>query len=139
MYRSTYHKYVCVVIYNVCLSVCLYVCMCVCVCVYVCLCNMYVCVYVCMYVSVCVWGGCVHRRMRRGAGGTAAPPPPAFGQLSFLGSGGPFLGQQQWWEGECFSIFRRADDVTRTMSKGGGGGACECPRAGVFSNFPEGG
>ena len=24
----------------------------------------------------------------------------------------------------CFSIFRRADDVTRTMSKGGG--ACEC-------------
>ena len=28
---------------------------------------------------------------------------------------------QEWG---CFSIFRRADDVTRTMSKGGG--ACEC-------------
>ena len=38
--------------------------------------------------------------------------------------------------GGCFSIFRRADDVTRTMSKGGG--ACECPRVGVFLNFPEG-
>ena len=25
----------------------------------------------------------------------------------------------------CFSIFRRVDDVTRTMSRGGGG-ACEC-------------
>ena len=33
-----------------------------------------------------------------------------------------------------FSIFRRADDVTRTMSKGGGG-ACECPRVGVFVIF----
>ena len=34
---------------------------------------------------------------------------------------------QEW---VYFSIFRRADDVTRTMSKGGG--ACECPRVGVF-------
>ena len=33
--------------------------------------------------------------------------------------------------GGCFSIFWRADDVTRTMSKGGGG-ACECPRVGAF-------
>ena len=41
---------------------------------------------------------------------------------------------QEWG---CFSIFRRVDDVTRTMSKGGG--ACECPRVGVFFNFPEGG
>ena len=39
---------------------------------------------------------------------------------------------QEWG---CFSIFPRADDVTRTMSKGGGGGACECPRVGVFFNF----
>ena len=38
---------------------------------------------------------------------------------------------QEWG---CFSIFRRADDVTRTMSKGGGG-ACECLRVGVFSIF----
>ena len=29
---------------------------------------------------------------------------------------------QEWG---CFSIFWRADDVTRTMPKGGGG-ACEC-------------
>ena len=28
------------------------------------------------------------------------------------------------------------DDVTRAMSKGG---ACECPRVGVFFNFSEGG
>ena len=42
---------------------------------------------------------------------------------------------QEWG---CFSIFRRADDVTRTMSKSEGG-ACECPRVGVFFNFPEGG
>ena len=28
------------------------------------------------------------------------------------------------------SVFRRADDVTRTMPNGGGGGACECPRGG---------
>ena len=42
--------------------------------------------------------------------------------------------QQEWG---CFSIFRRADDVTGTMSKGGC--ACECPRVGVFFNFPEGG
>ena len=27
----------------------------------------------------------------------------------------------------CFSIFRRANDVTQTMSKEGGGGACEIP------------
>ena len=29
------------------------------------------------------------------------------------------------------------DDVTRAMSRGGG--ACECPRVGVFFNFSEGG
>ena len=58
--------------------------------------------------------------MRRGgAGGAAAPPPPAFGQLSFLGSGGPFFWAAAMVGGGCFSIFRRADDVTQTMSKGG--------------------
>ena len=41
---------------------------------------------------------------------------------------------QEWG---CFSIFRRADDVTRTTSKGVC--ACECPRVGVFFNFLEGG
>ena len=29
--------------------------------------------------------------------------------------------------GGCFSIFQRADDVTRTMSRGGGGGAPGVP------------
>ena len=29
--------------------------------------------------------------------------------------------------------------VTRAMPKGGGRGACECPRVGVFFNFSEGG
>ena len=43
---------------------------------------------------------------------------------------------QEWG---CFSIFLRADDVTRTMPKGGGGGACECPRVGVFFKIAEGG
>ena len=59
--------------------------------------------------------GPVHRRMRRGGRGG----PPAFGQLSFLSSGGPFFGAAAMVGGGCFSIFRRADDVTRTMSKGG--------------------
>ena len=36
-----------------------------------------------------------------------------------------------------FQFFLRADDVTRTRSKGGG--ACECLRVGVFFNFFEGG
>ena len=37
------------------------------------------------------------------------------------GGGGVLVNVQEWG---CFSILRRADDVTRTMSKGGG--ACEC-------------
>ena len=41
---------------------------------------------------------------------------------------------QEWG---CFSIFRRADDVTRGQCPRGG--ACECPRVGVFFNFSEGG
>ena len=36
------------------------------------------------------------------------------------GGGGVLVNVQEWG---CFSIFWRADDVTRTMSKGG---ACEC-------------
>ena len=51
------------------------------------------------------------------------------------GGGGVLVNVQEWG---CFSIFlRRADDVMRAMSKGGG--ACECPRVGVFFNFLEGG
>ena len=47
---------------------------------------------------------------------------------------GVLVNVQEWG---CFSNFLRADDVTRTMSKGGG--ACECPRVGVFFKFSEGG
>ena len=49
--------------------------------------------------------------------------------------GGVLVNVQEWG---CLTIFWRADDVTRTMSKGGGG-ACECPRVGVSYNFLEGG
>ena len=42
--------------------------------------------------------------------------------------------------GVFFNFSLRADDVTRTMSKGGGGACeCECPRVGVFFKFSEGG
>ena len=37
--------------------------------------------------------------------------------------------------GGCFSIFRRADDVTRTMSKGGGGVLVNVQEWGCFSIF----
>ena len=40
--------------------------------------------------------------------------------------GGVLVNVQEWG---CFSIFRRANDVTQTMSKGGGG-ACEIPPSG---------
>ena len=60
-----------------------------------------------------------HRRMRRGGGQGGLQPPPAFGQLSFLGSGGPFFGQQQWWEGGVFQF-----SGGRMTSRG------QCPRGG---------
>ena len=62
-----------------------------------------------------------HRRMRRGGQGGLQPPPPAFGQLSFLGSGGPFFGQQQWWEGGVFQF-----SGGRMTSRG------QCPRGGCL-------
>ena len=65
-----------------------------------------------------------HRRMRRGAGGAAAPP--SFWATQFFGQRRSFFWAAAMVGGGCFSIFRRADDVTRTMSKGGGG-ACEIP------------
>ena len=71
--------------------------------------------------------GPVHRRMRRGGGSRGAPP--AFGQLSFLGSGGPFFGQQQWWEGGVFQ-FSGGRMTSRGQCPRGGGGACEIPPSG---------
>ena len=61
--------------------------------------------------------GPVHRRMRRGGQGGA----PSFWATQFFGQRRSFLGAAAMVGGGCFSIFRRADDVTQTMSKGGGG------------------
>ena len=60
--------------------------------------------------------GPVHRRMRRGAGGGG----PSFWATQFFGQRRSFFWAAAMVGGGCFSIFRRADDVTRTMSKGGG-------------------
>ena len=83
-----------------------------------------------------------------GGGGLGVVTPPAldhhffFFSTNFLSicglrhtgnvqqGGGVLVNVQEW---VYFSIFRRADDVTRTMSKGVC--ACECPRVGVFVIF----
>ena len=57
-----------------------------------------------------------------GGGGPGGPDPPLLGHnVGFLTLGPkvgppPFVNVQEWG---CFSIFLMADDVTRTMSKGG--------------------
>ena len=60
----------------------------------------------------------------RGGGGPGGPDPPLLGHdVGFLTLGPkldpppPFVNVQEWG---CFSNFLRSDDVTRTMSKGGG-------------------
>ena len=88
-----------------------------------------------MYIRIGVWGG----------GGQGGCSPPSFWATQFFGQRRTFFGgQQQWWEGGvffnfpeggwrhadnvqgggvlvnvqewgCFSIFRRANDVTQTM------------------------
>ena len=68
----------------------------------------------------------VHRRMRRGGRGGLQPPPPSFWATQFFGQRRSFFWAAAMVGGGCFSIFRRANDVTQTMSKGGGG-ACEIP------------
>ena len=58
-----------------------------------------------------------------GGGGPGGPDPPPFGPRCRLFNIGPkvgpppFVNVQEWG---CFSNFLRSDDVTRTMSKGGG-------------------
>ena len=53
--------------------------------------------------------------------GPITPPPLGMWMMSHghcpRGGGGVLVNVQEWG---CFSIFRRTDDVTRTMSKGGG-------------------
>ena len=66
-----------------------------------------------------------HRRMRRGGRGGCSPPPQLLGNSVFWAAAVLFWAAAMVGGG-CFSIFRRVDDVTRTMSKGGGG-ACEIP------------
>ena len=72
-------------------------------------------------------------------GGVQGVRTPPFGPQCRLFNIGPqswtppFVNVQEWG---CFSIFLMADDVTQTMSKGGGG-ACECLRVGVFFKFSE--
>ena len=101
-------------------------CVCVCMCMYVCVCRpmynvcMYTYMYVCMYV-------CIHRRMRR-AGRGGCSPPPSFWATQFLGSGGPFLGQQQWWEGG--GVFQFSGG--RMTSRG------QCPRGVLVKSPPSG-
>ena len=58
----------------------------------------------------------------RGGGSRGSGPPPLLGHdVGFLTLGPkldpPFVNVQEWG---CFSNFLRSDDVTRTMSKGGG-------------------
>ena len=59
--------------------------------------------------------------MRRGGRGAAAPP--SFWATQFFGQRRSFFGAAAMVGGGCFSIFRRADDVTRTADnvRGGGG------------------
>ena len=72
----------------------------------------------------------VTRAMSKGACACECPRVGVFCNFSEGGwrhadnvqGGGVLVNVQEWG---CFSIIRRADDVTRTMSKGGGG-ACEC-------------
>ena len=65
---------------------------------------------------------------------TPPPPPPHGMWMTSHGQCPTGVHVQDWG---CFSIFLRADDVTRIMSKGVC--ACECPRVGVFFIFSEGG
>ena len=74
-----------------------------------------------------------------GGGGPGGPdPPPPFGPRCRLFNIGPkvgpppFVNVQEWG---CFSIFLRANDVTRTMSKGGGVRLWMSKSGGVFQIF----
>ena len=62
------------------------------------------------------------------------PPPPELVLILKTYAECAGQGRSPPWnvQGGCLSIFRRADDVTRAMSKGG---ACECPRGYVLVNF----
>ena len=90
-----------------------------------------------------------------GGGGSRGSGPPPFGPRCRLFNIGPKVGPPPPFfacrpkmdpsGGSRVCVCDRGDhpappwnvdDVTRAMSKGG---ACECPRVGVFFNFSEGG
>ena len=75
------------------------------------------------YIGIGVW-----------AGGAAAPPQ-LLGNSVFWAAAVLFWGSSNGGGGGCFSILRRADDVTRTMSKGGGGVLVNVQEWGCFSIF----
>ena len=77
----------------------------------------------------------MHRRMRRGGAGGAAAPP-SFWATQFFGQRRSFFWAAAMVGGGGFQF-----SGGRMTSRGQcprGGGACECPRVGVFFNFPEG-
>ena len=60
----------------------------------------------------------------------------SFWATQFFGQRRSFFWAAAMVGGGCFSIFRRADDVTRTMSKGRGGGVLvNVQEWGCFSIF----
>ena len=103
-----------------------------------------------------------HRRMRRGGRGGSCPPPK-FGQTvgeiraNSGGNSGKARRKNRPEKATNYPLWNVDDDVTQAMSKGGvlvnpfgmlmmtshrqcpRGGACECPRVGVFFKFWEGG
>ena len=80
-------------------------------------------------IGIGVWGG--------GGAGGLQPPPQLLGNSVFWAAAVLFLGSSNGGRG-CFSIFRRADDVTRTMSKGGGGGCLWMSKSGGVFQFSGG-
>ena len=67
---------------------------------------------------------------RGGRGGRTTPPPPVAHPKDFVPPFSNFVPPFS----NFVSPLEYVDDVTLAMSKGGGG-ACECPRGGVFQFF----
>ena len=100
-----------------------------------------------------------HRRMRRGAGGGGAAAPPKFGQTvgEIRANSGGNSGKHWGKFGQTVGEIRAKQEekigqrklqinpfgmwmmTSHRQCPRGGGGACECPRVGVFFKFWEGG
>ena len=82
-----------------------------------------------------IYNDYTHRRMRRGGAGGAAPPPNSGKQWVKFGQSKKKKSARESYKLtplEC-GWWRHTGNVQ------GGGGACECPRVGVFFKFWEGG